>query len=167
MTPDDLVEIELIRRLKYRYVRYIDTKDWQPLAELFTDDATASYGGGARNLAGREAIMEFLSTSMASESMLTSHKVHHPEIELTGADPATGSATATGVWALDDVVLMDDLGLVVRGSSFYDDRYVKAGGAWRIAHTGYRRVYEEMEPRSPDAKLTASWWATDGRSSLL
>ena len=167
MTPDDLVEIEMIRRLKYRYVRYIDTKDWPSLGELFTADATASYGGGAKNLTGRDAVMEFLSTSMASESMLTSHKVHHPEIELTGAGPATGDPTATGVWALDDVVIMEDLGLVVRGASFYDDRYVKVDGSWRIAHTGYRRVYEEMEPRSPEAKLTASWWATDGRSSLL
>jgi hypothetical protein len=54
----------------------------------------------------------------------------------------------------------------VRGASFYDDRYAKVDGAWRIAHTGYRRVFEEIEPRSPDVKLTASWWATDGRSSL-
>lgn len=161
MTPDDLVEVELIHQLKYRYVRYIDTKDWEPLAELFTDDATASYGGGARNLAGRAAILEFLTSSMASESMLTSHKVHHPEITLTGPDDATG------VWALDDVVIMDDAGLVVRGSSFYDDHYTRVEGTWRIAHTGYRRVYEEIEPRSPEAKLTASWWATGGRSSLL
>jgi hypothetical protein len=70
------------------------------------------------------------------------------------------------VWGLDDVVIMDNLGLVVRGASFYDDRYAKVDGTWRIAHTGYRRVFEEIEPRSPDVKLTASWWATDGRSSL-
>lgn len=160
LTPDALVEIEQIHQLKYRYVRFIDTKAWDQLGELFTEDATASYGGGATTLSGRAAIMEFLTTSMASESMLTSHKVHQPEVALTGPD------TATGVWALDDVVIMDDLGLVVRGASFYDDRYVKADGAWRIAHTGYRRVFEEIEPRSADVKLTASWWATDGRSSL-
>lgn len=160
LTPDALVEIEQIHQLKYRYVRFIDTKAWDQLGELFTEDATASYGGGATTLSGRAAIMEFLTTSMASESMLTSHKVHQPEVTLTGPD------TATGVWALDDVVIMDDLGLVVRGASFYDDRYVRADGAWRIAHTGYRRVFEEIEPRSTDVKLTASWWATDGRSSL-
>ncbi len=160
LTPDDLVEITLIQQLKYRYVRCIDTKAWAELAELFTDDATASYGGGATTLAGRPEIMEFLTTSMASETMLTSHKVHQPEITLTGPE------SATGVWALDDVVIMDDLGLVVRGASFYDDRYAKVDGDWRIAHTGYRRVFEEIEPRSPDVKLTASWWATDGRSSL-
>jgi hypothetical protein len=159
-TPDDLVEIAQIQQLKYRYVRCIDTKAWDELGTLFAEDATASYGGGATVLTGLPAIMEFLTTSMASESMLTSHKVHQPEITLTGPD------SATGVWALDDVVIMDDLGLVVRGASFYDDRYAKVGGAWLIAHTGYRRVFEEIEPRSPDVKLTASWWGTDGRSSL-
>ena len=160
MTPDDLVEIEQIRQLKYRYVRFIDTKRWDDLTLLFTPDATASYGGGATECAGREAIMEFLVTSMADESMLTSHKVHQPEITLTGP------TTATGVWALDDVVVLGALGMTVRGASFYDDRYVKVDGDWRIAHTGYRRVFEEIEPRGAELKLTASWWATDGRSRL-
>lgn len=160
MTPDDLVEIEQIHQLKYRYVRFIDTKRWDDLAGLFTADATASYGGGATERAGRDAIMAFLVESMADEEMLTSHKVHHPEIALTGA------TTATGVWALDDVVVLGRLGMTVRGASFYDDRYAKVDGDWRIAHTGYRRVFEEIEPRRPDLKLTASWWGTDGRSSL-
>jgi hypothetical protein len=30
---------------------------------------------------------------------------------------------------------------------------VKVDGEWRIKHTGYERVYEEMEPRSGDIKL--------------
>jgi hypothetical protein len=161
MTPADLVEIELIHQLKYRYVRFIDQKRWEDLALLFLDDATASYGGGAVNLEGRPAIMEFLTGTMADERMLTSHKVHQPEITLAGP------ARASGVWALDDVVILDELGMTVRGSSFYDDRYAKVDGEWRIAHTGYRRVYEEIEPRPPELKLTASWWGTDGRSKLL
>jgi len=161
MTPDDLVEIEQIHQLKYRYVRFIDTKRWDDLATLFTPEATASYGGGAVTCADRAAILEFLTTSMADESMLTSHKVHHPEIALTGP------AAATGVWALDDVVVLGELGMTVRGASYYDDRYVKVDGAWLIAHTGYKRVFEEIEPRRDDLKLTASWWATDGRSRLL
>jgi len=160
MTPADLVEFELIHQLKYRYVRFIDQKRWDDLADLFTEDATASYGGGATTLTGRPAILEFLSTSMADESMLTSHKVHHPEITLTGADEATG------IWALDDVVILGALGLTVRGASFYDDRYRRVDGQWRIAHTGYKRVYEEIEPRGPELKLTASWWGTGGRSKL-
>jgi bile-acid 7alpha-dehydratase len=160
MTPADLVEFELIHQLKYRYVRFIDQKRWDDLADLFTEDATASYGGGATTLTGRTAILDFLSTSMADETMLTSHKVHHPEIALTGPDEATG------IWALDDVVILGALGLTVRGASFYDDRYARVDGEWRIAHTGYKRVYEEIEPRGPELKLTASWWGTGGRSKL-
>ena len=161
MTPEDLVEIEQIKRLKHRYCRLLDQKQFNELARtVFAEDATASYGGGAHELTGRDAIVGWLTNAMSSTSMLTSHKVHQPEIALTGP------TDATGVWALDDVVIMDDLGLVVRGASFYDDRYVKADGRWLIAHTGYRRVFEEIEPRSPDVKLTASWWGTDGRSSL-
>jgi len=161
MTPGDLVEIEQIHQLKYRYVRFIDLKRWDDLESLFVPDATASYGGGAVQLEGRPAIMEFLTGTMGDEAMLTSHKVHQPEITLVGPD------SATGVWALDDIVILGSLNMTVRGSSFYDDRYVRAGGEWRIAHTGYKRVYEEIEPRGPDLKLTASWWGTDGRSKLL
>lgn len=160
MTPDDLVEIEQIHQLKYRYVRLLDQKCWDELAELFVDDATASYGGGAHQLAGRDAIMSFLRGAMSDTSMITSHKVHQPEIALTGPD------TATGVWALDDLNILTDEGLDIRGASFYDDRYVKVDGSWRVQHTGYKRVYEEIEPRSPDVRMTASWWGTDGRSSL-
>jgi hypothetical protein len=92
--------------------------------------------------------------------MLTSHLVSQPEIDLVSADEATGS------WALQDVVVLVDLGMTVRGASYYADRYVKVDGDWRIAHTGYKRVYEELEPRRADLKLTASWWGTGGRSSL-
>jgi hypothetical protein len=40
----DLVELEKIRRLKYRYLRCVDLKLWDEIGDLFTDDATADYG---------------------------------------------------------------------------------------------------------------------------
>ena len=36
MTPEDLVEIELIKRLKYKYARCLDQKLWDEIAECFT-----------------------------------------------------------------------------------------------------------------------------------
>jgi hypothetical protein len=63
-------------------------------------------------------------------------------------------------------VLLTELDLAVRGAAYYTDDYVKVGDDWYIRHTGYKRVYEELAPRSPDITLTASWWDTDGRSSL-
>ena len=160
MDPDQLVEIEAVKRLKYRYVRCLDQKLWDELEGCFTPDATASYGGGAYQFEGREAILAFLRDSMGSESFLSSHRVHHPEIDLTGP------TTARGIWALDDVVILPELGLTIRGAAFYTDEYVKADGDWRIRSTGYKRTFEELQPRSDDITLTASWWATGGRSSL-
>lgn len=162
MTPEDLVEIELIKRLKYRYLRSLDQKLWDDLEACFTADATASYGGGAYAFDGRDAIMEFLRTSMGATTMLSSHRCHHPEIDLTGPD------RATGIWALEDVVILTDLDLTIEGAAFYTDQYVKREGSWAIAHTGYLRSYEQLWPRAslPGLKLTADWWATKGRSTL-
>jgi hypothetical protein len=156
LTPDDLLEIEAIKRLKYRYVRHLDLKEFDELAELFVDGATAAYGDGQYSYDGRDAILGFLREALGSTSMLTSHKVHQPEIELTGPD------TATGTWGLEDVVLLVDGGLTIRGAAFYFDEYVKVDGEWRIKHTGYRRVYEEMQPRPADLRLTASYWPQEG-----
>jgi hypothetical protein len=38
-------------------------------------------------------------------------------------------------------------------------------GARRIRRTGYERTFEEVIPRA-GVRLTASWWETDGRSTL-
>ena len=126
MTPDDLVEIELIKRLKYKYARCLDQKLWDEIAECFTADAVAAYSGGGYTFEGRDAIVDFLRRSMGAETFHSSHKMHHPEIDLTGPD------TARGVWALDDVVVMTDFELTIRGCSFYEDEYVKRAGEWRI-----------------------------------
>ena len=163
MTPQDLVEMEAIKRLKYRYMRCLDQKLWNELAECFTPDATAAYGGGAYCYEGRDAILGFLRGAMGRETFLSSHRVHHPEIELVAPD------SARGVWALEDVVIDEQFGITIRGAAFYADEYVKLGAAWRIRHTGYKRTYEEIQPRAevPGLKLTASWWGTGGRSNLV
>jgi hypothetical protein len=163
MELPDLLEVHAIERLKYRYLRCLDQKLWDDLEGCFTEDATASYGGGAYVFEGRKAIMDFLRSSMGSTTMLSSHKCHHPEIDLVGPGEATGT------WGLEDVVIETAMHFTVRGAAWYEDRYVKGDdGAWRIAHTGYKRTYEEFQPRAdiPGLKLTADWWATDGRSKL-
>ncbi len=160
MTPDDLVEIHRIEQLKYQYTRFIDLKMWDDLEPLFTPDATASYGGGAYVFTGRDDIMAFLRGAMSRTGMLTSHKCHHPEISLT-----TGE-TATGIWALEDRVVDKDNGVTISGAAYYSDEYVKVGGEWRFSHTGYRRVFEEIQPRPDDLTITADWWATDGKSAI-
>ena len=155
---DDLeriLAIEEIKQLKYRYLRHLDCKEWDALAALFAEDATSSYGDGKYSYSGREAILGFLRGALGRPTILTAHHVHHPEIALTSP------TQATGIWALQDVVIDLQFGVTIRGAAFYHDAYARRDGAWRIRSTGYRRTYEEMEPRPADgpAKLTANRFA--------
>jgi hypothetical protein len=162
MNVSDLLEIEAIKRLKYAYMRCLDQKRFDEIGDLFTDDATAAYSGGKYEYHGRDAIVGFLRRTMSAETFLSSHRVHQPEIDLTGA------TTATGTWAMDDVVVETAWQITIRGAAFYEDEYEKVDGRWRIKRTGYRRSYEEIQPRAdvPGLRLTASWWATGGQSEL-
>ena len=162
MTPEDLVEIELIKQLKYKYMRCVDQKLWRELPECFTETATCAYSGGKYAHAGRDAICSWLENSMGADSFHSSHRVHHPEIQLTSP------TTATGTWALEDTVIDTRFEITLRGAAFYEDRYVKQDGDWKIEHTGYTRSFEEMLSRKdiPSLKLTASAWSTGGRSEI-
>lgn len=160
-----VLDVESISRVKYAYLRCLDQKDWTGLAELLTADAVATYSGGRYTYEGRDAILGFLERNMGREGFHSSHRAHHPEIDLDGD-------VATGVWALEDTVLDTDWNVLIFGAAFYDDEYrceeVSGERRWRISRTGYRRSFEAMVPTSevPNLRLTASWWSTDGQSTL-
>ena len=154
---DDFQEIS---RLKYAYCRFLDTKDFAAMCGLMTEDVTVAYGGGAITLTGRQEVQDYLSKAMGSTTMLSSHLVSHPEIDVD-------SDSAFGRWALQDVVILEDFKLSIRGASLYEDRYVRVDGRWLIQHTGYKRLYEEIGPRGDETKTTAAWFGTEGRSSLV
>ncbi|CAN5512980.1 nuclear transport factor 2 family protein [soil metagenome] len=162
LTPERLVELERIKRLKYAYLRCVDQKLYEELRTLLTDDATAAYGGGRHSYEGTDAIVDFIQGAMSDSGVHSSHRCTHPEIECQSATEATGR------WALLDMVIDTRFDLTISGAAFYEDRYVKQDGRWRIAHTGYKRSYEEIFPRGSveGLRLTASWWLTDGRSEL-
>ncbi|MCU4184191.1 nuclear transport factor 2 family protein [Acidiferrimicrobium sp. IK] len=153
MTPQDLIEVDAICRLKYRYIRALDLKQWDEMAETLTPDAEAAFSSGRLCFSSRDEIIGFMRQTLGDADTITSHRVHHPEIDLTGP------ATATATWALDDVVISQSGKVTIRGAAYYRDELVKQDGEWRIRRTGYRRVYEEMESRErPGLTLTDTWW---------
>ncbi len=139
---DTAMELEAIRRLKYAYFRTLDLKQFDALGELLADDATAAYEDGRTVLEGRSAIVTWLAAALGSADIVTEHHGHHPEIDITSA------TTATGTWYLQDRVVVPSADLEIGGTAFYSDRYVKGDGGWRIAHTGYMRVFEEHRTHS-------------------
>ncbi|WP_280268721.1 nuclear transport factor 2 family protein [Nocardia wallacei] len=153
----DLIALEEIRALKYRYLRSLDLKEWDEFAETLAEDATGDYGSpsGGRPLrfTSGAAIVDFMRTALGG-NIITVHVCTHPVIEVDGE-------TATGSWCLEDTVIVPDHGVQIRGAAYYRDRYRKVHGQWRIAHTGYERIYESATSLSalPDFRLTANRWA--------
>ncbi|WP_460402512.1 nuclear transport factor 2 family protein [Actinophytocola sediminis] len=157
----DLVALEEIKRLKYRYLRCVDTKDWEGLAGTLTEDATADYGtpvyGEPLRLADRAAIVGFMRDKLGGPDMITTHLAGQPEIDLDGDQ-------ASGRWSFQDTVIATRYRVVITGAAFYEDRYRReADGQWRIRHTGYQRTYEATMSLDdlPSFRLTANRWTQE------
>ncbi|EME61893.1 MULTISPECIES: nuclear transport factor 2 family protein [Rhodococcus] len=149
----DLQAIREIERLKYRYARALDTKSWIELADTMVPEATAVYGEHL-SFESRDAFLNFLENTLGSH-VITEHHCGHPEIDVEGD-------TATGVWFLADTVVVPEDGLVMRGSAYYHDRYVRGtDGLWRISHTGYERNWETVTSVAdmPSFRLTSNRWS--------
>jgi SnoaL-like domain len=125
-------DLEQIRQLKYRYLRTLDTKQWEEFADCFVPDATADYAGLA--FPDRDALVEFMRANLGPD-MVTMHHCHHPEIEVDGD-------TANGRWYLHDQVISAEHRFRLEGAAFYEDRYVRTPDGWRVSHTGYERTFE-------------------------
>jgi uncharacterized protein (TIGR02246 family) len=129
-------DIEEIRQLKARYFRTMDTKDWDGMRQVFTDDVVidTSEAGGAR-ITGADEFMTFLREALGGA--VTVHQGHMPEIELTS------EAQATGVWALNDIVIWPN-GMRLDGYGHYHETYEKQADGWRIAASKLTRLHVDF-----------------------
>jgi uncharacterized protein (TIGR02246 family) len=132
-------DIEMIKQLKARYFRTMDTKDWTAMRAVFTDDVvidTTDSGGGV--VSGADEFLEFLRGAIGEA--VTVHHGHMPEIALTSA------TTATGVWAMADIVTWPD-GTELRGYGHYHEAYEKIDGEWRIRSSELTRLRMDFGAR--------------------
>lgn len=152
-----LIEIEAIKQLKARYQRAVDTKDWELMRSVLAPDAKSVYSDGKYSFEGRDAIVEFLSDGLDNPAIQSMHHAHTPEIEVTS------ETSAKGVWYLEDFVLTTlpsdgaPHGTVMHGTGIYSDDYVKIGGQWLIASTGYERIFEDFQPRGEGSRMRTRW----------
>ncbi|SEF56017.1 SnoaL-like domain-containing protein [Thermomonospora echinospora] len=157
----DLIALEEIRRVKYRYLRCVDLKLWDDFADVFTEDAVAEYDtpvlGKPLRLAGRDAIIGYMRANLGPGT-ITTHLAGHPEIEIDGDH-------AQGTWALEDTVIVMAHRLLIRGAAHYEDTYRRCSdGHWRVSATGHKRTYEYTVSLAdlPSLSFTANRWASDG-----
>ena len=154
-----LEDIELIKRLKYRYCTAIDTCDTAVFPTLFTDDIAIDYVGGSYRFQanGVAEVVGALTAAFHGE-FLSSHTVHHPIIDVHDDD------TADGRWTLVDYNIQFDQKLITTGTSFYVDKYVKRNGEWRIKASSYSRLYEIVDPLEGKINLTAHYLGNKGKA---
>jgi uncharacterized protein (TIGR02246 family) len=125
-------DVEAIKALKARYFRTMDTKDWAAMRQVFADDVvmdTSGSGGGV--VTGADEFMAFLESTLAGA--VTVHHGHMPEIELTSPE------TATGIWALQDLIRFPD-GTNLVGYGHYHETYRKIDDRWVIATSKLTRL---------------------------
>lgn len=144
----DLEAIELIKQLKGRYFRGIDTCDTALLKGVFTDDAEAYFKGGDYefSLKGWADLEAFYIKSFTPKTF-GMHQGHHPEISVDGDQ-------ATGIWYLQDFFINLHDNTTLLGSAIYHDRYRKVKGEWLIEYTGYNRLFEQIEQRDDRVQIT-------------
>lgn len=121
-----------IEQLRYRYCYAIDTRDWDALVSLFTDDATLDYGG-LGTFEGKEGVREFATAVVEENLAATAHAVHNPILTVE-------ENSATGQWYVSSpVTFADGTGGFRWGR--YDEQYRRVDGAWRIEDLRLRILY--------------------------
>lgn len=134
MTDRD--DVEAIRRLKARYFRTMDTKDWDEMRQVFTDDVVVDMseaGGGI--VRGADEFMTFLQQALSGA--VTVHQGHMPELDIVS------DTTATGTWALNDIVIWPN-GVRLDGYGHYHETYEKGPDGWRIKFSKLTRLHTDF-----------------------
>ena len=127
-----LLAIEEIGRLKASYFRCLDTNDWACIETLFAPDGTAVYnvegsgdlGTPDNPVTGPANIAAFIQNGV--EHLTTVHHGHMPEIEITSP------TTATGIWAMMDILQIPDGENTLVGWGHYHETYERIDGRWHI-----------------------------------
>ncbi len=149
---EPLIELEHIKRLKYRYMRALDTQNWDLMADCFTADVSCWYSGGALSTSGRDNVVGMLK-EYCPPGFVSSHIAVHPEIDLLD------DTRAEGVWRMEDLVNYTSPtgyraggtgekitgGERMQGAGYYYDSYSKTEDRWQISRTGFIRLFELID----------------------
>ena len=141
--PDSLqqlLDIEAIKQVKARYFRLMDQKRWDEWIEVFTPDVHMVVPEGEVDVRGRDEVVESLRSILAE--VVTVHHGHMPEIEITGAD------TASGTWAMFDHLEFPapegGAPFRMQGYGHYTETYERGADGWQIASLHLDRLRVDL-----------------------
>jgi hypothetical protein len=141
----ELLDREAIRETKARYFRLIDTKQWQALRDVFTDDLRVE---SSEEWNGPEGFVSHLERIL--DDARTVHHGHMSEIAMTGPD------SARAITAMFDRLEFSEAsrgnyhvrGIV--GYGHYEEEYRRVDGEWRISFLRLTRLWtDELQGDPP------------------
>jgi hypothetical protein len=132
-------DIEAIKQLKAKYMRTVDTKDWEGFRSVFTPTTVWDMrDSGAECVTGADAIIAYNQVGLADD-MISIHQGHMPEITLTSP------TTATGIWSSEHMHRWPD-GSELHGYGFYHETYVKLDDGWHIETCRFQELRADYTP---------------------
>lgn len=151
----ELRALEEIKTLKYRYFRAMTYNDYDTLKETLTADVVTSYSDGEYVFEDREKLLGFLIDSHDPDAGIIAYwMAGMPELTLES------ETEAHGIWAMYHHFFDSKRGFVDEMFVYYDDRYRREDGVWRISKTGYSRVINQiLDRREMPYTMKAPPWA--------
>lgn len=137
-------DIEEIKKLKARYFRSLDSKDWDTYAGVFAEDCVCDLRRAGGELHQGRSVFRAYASSLAI--VQSCHHGHMPEIDLTS------ETTATGVWSMEDYNIWED-GRQNHGWGHYLESYEKIAGRWHIKTMALS--YLRIDTECPQPALVA------------
>ncbi|WP_238446782.1 nuclear transport factor 2 family protein [Azohydromonas australica] len=131
LNVDDVVTIENIKKLRVLYAHYLDTKNLEGLASLFTPDAVIDAGLGVWR--GRDEIRTGLAAAFTDydKKNLGSYPFMHPMVnqwvEITGSNSALGRC-----YLIDFATEREPKENPLLLLASYADEYSRIDGKWYI-----------------------------------
>ncbi len=153
---EKLAAIEEIKRLRAKFARSMDTKQWKDMQDTIADDCVfdARDGSVVTELwIGGEDIVANIRRNL--ETAVSVHHAHMPEIEITSP------TTAKGIWAMQDLLCFAG-GVKLIGSGHYIEGYEKhADGQWRLKTYQLTRLRVDIEKPPASAQPPGPATRTD------
>lgn len=143
-----LEDKEAIRELKARYLRACDLKQPDVVRDCFAPGAIRIAYENFPEFTDRDAFVDIYKTMGCQPGVYDQHHATNWEIELTGAD------TATGKWSLNFRTILTGPRQVVRLVVEYEDIYRRQDGRWWISETTSRVTSMLTEQVAEDGSVT-------------
>lgn len=127
-----LEALEELRLLKHRYLNACDRKDVAAIRDCFAAGAVLIDYGPLGTFRERDSFVALYQELACNARVIDLHHAANPELELLGNDQAEGR------WALYYFNLDGESGATRQLGGFYQDRYRRIDGRWRIVATTFR-----------------------------